>query len=123
MNSRDWQDMASVYRAGADKSRQRVMNIDRCQEAEVLGAMADRCEEVARSKNWELPLLRPLVAGRAWERIRGGSSYVQLAPAEQEALWAEFAGEMDPELPRHGAFVAWLKVRAYRLTGTMGGYV
>jgi hypothetical protein len=51
MTSQDWQDLASVYRAGADESRQWVYNASRKQDADVLDAQAGRCEEIAAGRN------------------------------------------------------------------------
>lgn len=47
MMSQYWLDMASVYMAGAVRSRGWVYNIERQQQAEVLEAMAARCVELA----------------------------------------------------------------------------
>lgn len=53
MDARDWEDLASVYRAGAHRARGWVMNLDRQQDADILDAQADRCEEIARErKGW-----------------------------------------------------------------------
>lgn len=50
MTWKDWQDLASVYRAGADRARQWEFNADRQQDAEVLEAQAKRCEEIAEER-------------------------------------------------------------------------
>jgi hypothetical protein len=47
----DWADLASVYRAGADRARGWIMNNDRQQDAEILDAQADRCDEIARERD------------------------------------------------------------------------
>jgi hypothetical protein len=51
MDARDWYDLASVFRAGAERSRGWNMNIERQQQAEVLDAQADRCEEIGRERD------------------------------------------------------------------------
>ena len=48
MDSGDWKDLASVYRAGAERARGWVFNNDMQTQAEVLDAQADRCLEIAR---------------------------------------------------------------------------
>jgi hypothetical protein len=51
MDSKDWQDLASVYRAGAGRARGWSLNSDRQQDAEILDAQADRCDEIARERD------------------------------------------------------------------------
>lgn len=51
MNVKDWQDMASVFRAGAGRARGWFLNSDRQQDAEILDAQADRCDEIARERD------------------------------------------------------------------------
>jgi hypothetical protein len=51
MSRQDWLDLASVYDAGAKRSRQWSYNIERQQQAEVLDAMAERCREIAASRS------------------------------------------------------------------------
>jgi hypothetical protein len=51
MSPRDWQDLASVYRAGAERSRAWAPDMSRLQEAEALDAMAQRCHEIAAERN------------------------------------------------------------------------
>jgi hypothetical protein len=50
MTKQDWLDMASVYRAGAERSRQWSYNASRQQDAEVLEAQAERCEQIAAGR-------------------------------------------------------------------------
>jgi hypothetical protein len=56
MDARDWYDMASVFRAGAARSRGWTMNVEREQQAEVLDAQADRCEEIGRERDGNPPV-------------------------------------------------------------------
>jgi len=51
MDSKDWQDLASVYRTGAARARGWGWNSDRQQDAGILDAQADRCEEIARERD------------------------------------------------------------------------
>lgn len=51
MNVKDWQDMASVFRAGAGRARGWVLNSAMQQQAEVLDAQADQCMEIARDRD------------------------------------------------------------------------
>lgn len=48
MDSQDWRNMASVFRAGADRAYGWVFNTDRIQDGDILEAQAGRCEEIAR---------------------------------------------------------------------------
>jgi hypothetical protein len=57
MDSKDWQDLASVYRAGADRARGWTFNGDRQQDAEILDAQAGRCEEIARERDGNPPVV------------------------------------------------------------------
>jgi hypothetical protein len=56
MDARDWAGLASVYRAGAERSRGWPFNADRQQDAEVLEAQADRCDEIARDQDGNPPV-------------------------------------------------------------------
>lgn len=51
MDAQDWADLASVYRAGAERARGWPYNNDRQQDAEILEVQADRCDEIARERN------------------------------------------------------------------------
>lgn len=51
MDVKDWQDMASVYRAGAGRASGWGHNSAMQQQAEVLDAQADRCDEIARERD------------------------------------------------------------------------
>lgn len=55
MDVKDWQDLASVFRAGAGRARGWVWNSDRQQDAEILDAQADRCDEIARERDGNPP--------------------------------------------------------------------
>ena len=57
MDSKDWQDLASVYRAGADCARGWVFNNDMQIHAEILDTQADRCEEIARERDGYPPVV------------------------------------------------------------------
>lgn len=48
MDSQDWRNMGSVFRAGSRRAAGWVYNSDRQQDAEILQAQAERCEEIAR---------------------------------------------------------------------------
>jgi len=50
MDYQDWLDLASVYKAGAKRSRGSAFNADRQTEADVLEVMAERCEEIAAAR-------------------------------------------------------------------------
>jgi ABC-type Zn2+ transport system substrate-binding protein/surface adhesin len=56
MDAQDWADLATVFRAGADRSRDWTMNTERQQNAEILDAQADRCEEIARDRAGNPPV-------------------------------------------------------------------
>jgi hypothetical protein len=47
VTSRDWAGLASVYRAGAESTRDWTLNKDLQAHARMLDAMADRCDELA----------------------------------------------------------------------------
>lgn len=47
MTPQDWRDLGSVYRAGARRAKQWSHNTDRQQDAEILEAQADRCDQIA----------------------------------------------------------------------------
>jgi hypothetical protein len=57
MSADDWQDLASVYRAGAERARGWAYNDDAQRDAQVLDAQADRCEEIARERDGNLPVV------------------------------------------------------------------
>jgi hypothetical protein len=50
MTSEDWRDLASVYKAGAASARQWSHNTGKQQDAEILEAQAERCEQVAAER-------------------------------------------------------------------------
>lgn len=52
----DWNDLASVYRAGADRARGWSHNSGMQQHAEILEAQADRCDEIARERQGNPPV-------------------------------------------------------------------
>ena len=55
MDAQDWADLAGVYQAGARRARGWVFNSDRQQDAEILEAQADKCEEIARERRGNPP--------------------------------------------------------------------
>jgi hypothetical protein len=57
MDAADWYDLASVYRAGADRARGWCFNGDRQQDADILEAQADRCEEIGRERDGNPPVV------------------------------------------------------------------
>lgn len=57
MDVKDWQDMASVFRAGAERARGWEFNAGRQQDAEILDAQAGRCEEIAREQDGNPPVV------------------------------------------------------------------
>lgn len=50
MSPLDWYLWSTVYRAGAERARAWPMNSDMQNQAEVLEAQAERCEEIAREQ-------------------------------------------------------------------------
>lgn len=56
MDAQDWADLASVYRAGADRARGWPFNNDRQQDSGILEAQADRCDEIARRRDGNPPV-------------------------------------------------------------------
>jgi len=50
VNYQDWRDLASVFRAGAAKSRHFAPDLEREEDAVVFDAMADRCDEIAAGR-------------------------------------------------------------------------
>ena len=56
MDAQDWADLATVYRAGARRAAGWCFNADRQQDAEILEAQADRCEEIARERDGNPPV-------------------------------------------------------------------
>jgi hypothetical protein len=73
MSQRDWQDMASVYQAGADQQRGYIMNIERQQQAQSLDAMAARCEELAAERNMTFEQLEEMRYARRQRKVPAGS--------------------------------------------------
>jgi hypothetical protein len=68
--------MASVYQAGADRSRDWSMNLERQQQAEILVAQADRCTQIAFQREplrteFEM-VLQTIIEGADW---RTSASY------------------------------------------------
>lgn len=57
MSAEDWQDLASVFRAGAGRARGWSLNSAMQQQAEVLDAQADRCGEIARDRDGNPPVV------------------------------------------------------------------
>ena len=55
MDVKDWQDLASVYRAGAGRARGWSHNSAMQQQAEVLDAQAGRFDEIARERDGNPP--------------------------------------------------------------------
>jgi hypothetical protein len=51
MSAEDWSDLGRVFRAGAGRARGWVFNNDMQQQAEILDAQADQCEEIARERD------------------------------------------------------------------------
>jgi hypothetical protein len=57
MDSRDWQDFASVYRAGAERAAGWSHNTAMVQHTAVLERQADRCEEIAPDRDGNPPVV------------------------------------------------------------------
>jgi len=57
MDSKDWQDLASVYRAGAERASGWSHNSAMQIHAEVLMTQADRCAEIARERDGNPPVV------------------------------------------------------------------
>jgi hypothetical protein len=57
MDVKDWQDLASVFRAGAGQARGWVLNSAMQQHAGILDAQADRCDEIARERDGNQPVV------------------------------------------------------------------
>jgi hypothetical protein len=112
----DWEDLASVYRAGADKARGWVMNIDRQQEAEVLAAMADRCLTLALRRPGELPARQEDTEEAAWHRLDLGEPYSGLTGNQRDALWVQYLHETT-EAPTLAGHWSWLRFAIYSRTG------
>ena len=51
MNVKDWQDLASVFRAGAERAFGWSHNAAMQQHAEILETQADRCDAIARERD------------------------------------------------------------------------
>lgn len=57
MDAQDWQDLASVFRAGAERARGWSHNTAMQLQAEVLDTQADRCDEIARDRDGNPPVV------------------------------------------------------------------
>lgn len=57
MDAQDWADLASVYRAGAGRARGWCFNTGRQQDADILEAQAERCDEIARERDGNPPVV------------------------------------------------------------------
>jgi hypothetical protein len=69
MTSKDWRDLARVYRAGAAEYRALTFKVDRAEQACVLDAQAQMCETVAGERE---AAQRLYAAHHA--RVKGGLS-------------------------------------------------
>jgi hypothetical protein len=101
MDAQDWADLATVFRAGADRSRGWTMNRERQQNAEILDAQADRCEEIARYRAGNPPVThihyhgyieggRPMTHRHEHSRAAGETDHDHgHHPGPARSLWGE----------------------------------
>jgi hypothetical protein len=102
MTPQDWYDLASVYRAGADRARGWVMNIDRQQDADILDAQADRCEEIARERDGLPPVEHDHYHRHADGKLLHRHPHRHQAGAtdhDPDGLYMSGRGRLEPEHP------------------------